>query len=85
MSDIDTVLVDSLKALDPKRPIREADIHVSAPVASTSILPISVVSNRIRWLVRDRNPPVRRPYCCRCVSPGTAGISTCALSLPRSG
>ena len=26
MSDIDTVLVDSLKALDPKRPIREADI-----------------------------------------------------------
>ena len=27
MSDIDTVLVDSLKALDPKRPIREADIR----------------------------------------------------------
>ena len=25
MSDIDTVPVDSLKALDPKRPIREAD------------------------------------------------------------
>ena len=25
-SDIDTVLVDSLKALDPDRPIREADI-----------------------------------------------------------
>jgi hypothetical protein len=24
--DIDTVVVDSLKALDPKRPIREADI-----------------------------------------------------------
>jgi hypothetical protein len=34
VSDIDTVVVDSLKALDPKRPIREADIalynrHVS--------------------------------------------------------
>ena len=29
MSDIDTVLVDSLKALDPKRPIREADIRPS--------------------------------------------------------
>jgi hypothetical protein len=34
VSDIDTALVDSLKALDPKRPIREADIvaagrHVS--------------------------------------------------------
>ena len=26
-SDIDTVLVDSLKALDPNRPIREADIQ----------------------------------------------------------
>jgi superfamily II DNA or RNA helicase len=26
VSDIDPVLVDSLKALDPKRPIREADI-----------------------------------------------------------
>jgi hypothetical protein len=25
VSDIDTVLVDSLKALDSKRPIREAD------------------------------------------------------------
>ena len=33
-TDIDTVVVDSLKALDPQRPIREADIcgvgqHVS--------------------------------------------------------
>ena len=26
MSDIDTAVVDSLKALDPHRPIREADI-----------------------------------------------------------
>ena len=26
VSDIDTVLVDSLKATDPNRPIREADI-----------------------------------------------------------
>jgi hypothetical protein len=26
-SDVDTVVVDSLKALDPKRPIREADIE----------------------------------------------------------
>ena len=25
-SDVDTVTADSLKALDPKRPIREADI-----------------------------------------------------------
>jgi len=27
VSDIDTVLVDSLKALDPKRPIREEDMR----------------------------------------------------------
>jgi hypothetical protein len=26
VSDIDTTVVDSLKALDPNRPIREADI-----------------------------------------------------------
>ncbi len=26
MGDIDTVVVDSLKVLDPERPIREADI-----------------------------------------------------------
>ena len=40
MSDIDTVVVDSLKALDPKWPIREADIarcnwHVAeVPIAA---------------------------------------------------
>jgi hypothetical protein len=27
VSDIDTAAADSLKALDPKRPIREADIE----------------------------------------------------------
>ena len=26
MSDIDTIVMDSLKALDPNRPIREADM-----------------------------------------------------------
>ena len=26
-SDVDTVMVDSLKALDPNRPLREADIE----------------------------------------------------------
>ncbi len=29
MSDIDAVAVDSLKALDPTRPIREADVEVA--------------------------------------------------------
>jgi hypothetical protein len=28
VSDIDTAVVDSLKAFDPKRPIREADIDL---------------------------------------------------------
>ena len=28
MSDIDTAAVDSLKVLDPKRPIREADMAI---------------------------------------------------------
>ena len=28
VSDIDTAAADSLKVLDPKRPIREADIHL---------------------------------------------------------
>ena len=31
VSDIDTVLVDSLKALDSKRPIREADMEQRRP------------------------------------------------------
>ena len=29
-SDIDTVMADGLKALDPRRPIREADISLPA-------------------------------------------------------
>jgi hypothetical protein len=29
VSDIDTVVVDGLKTLDPKRPIREGDIALS--------------------------------------------------------
>jgi hypothetical protein len=30
VSDFDTVVVDSLKALDPNRPIREADLEQAA-------------------------------------------------------
>ena len=38
VSDIDTVLVDSLKALDPERPIREADISIRhAPLAEQAL------------------------------------------------
>jgi hypothetical protein len=32
VSDIDIAVVDSLKALDPERPIREADIHHVQPL-----------------------------------------------------
>jgi hypothetical protein len=31
VSDIDTVVVDALKALDPERPIREADLPQTSP------------------------------------------------------
>ena len=34
MSDIDTEAVNSLKVLDPKRPIREADIVISIATLS---------------------------------------------------
>jgi hypothetical protein len=33
--DIDTVVVDGLKVLDPKRPIREADITTQCLVSPT--------------------------------------------------
>jgi len=39
VSDIDTGVVDSLKALDPERPIREAD---SVPVRNTCVARLSV-------------------------------------------
>jgi len=39
VSDINTAVVDSLKVLDPKRPIREADIGAGQeqPVASPAL------------------------------------------------
>ena len=38
MSDIDTVVMDSLKVLDPNRPIREADIvATSSPLKNLKI------------------------------------------------
>ena len=41
-SDIDTIAMDSLKALDPKRPIREADIVDAGSTNSlTAITPIA--------------------------------------------
>jgi hypothetical protein len=34
VSDIDTAVVDSLKVLDPKRPIREADIAIQGVMST---------------------------------------------------
>ena len=47
-SDIDTVLVDCLKALDPNRPIREADIDL--PIGSRSRLASRVLDCRVESL-----------------------------------
>ena len=38
MSDIDTVVMDSLKALDPNRPIREADIMQLSTLCCAQLL-----------------------------------------------
>src|ERR1700694_3642359 len=59
-SDIDTVVVDSLKALDPKRPIREADIGLAGSplwpsrfVPTRGVVPFNRLSSAIvgprRW------------------------------------
>ena len=42
MGDIDTVAVDSLKALDPNRPIREADIRERAQMSVKCRKPTSL-------------------------------------------
>jgi hypothetical protein len=50
VSDIDTVVVDSLKALDPDRPIREADIvphgrHISPDGRSSAAMAAAAAGN----------------------------------------
>src|SRR5258705_9451849 len=54
VSDIDTAVVDSLKTLDPKRPIREADV---------------VTVGGRNWLIQQSMPKGRsanpeRPFAC---------------------
>ncbi|MGE5773448.1 MAG: hypothetical protein ACM3Z4_15720, partial [Hyphomicrobiales bacterium] len=59
-SDLDTALVDSLKALDPKRPIREADITevYDAPlICHVATLPLM---SRQRVLLLETLPASRR-------------------------
>ena len=49
MSDIDTALVDSLKVLDPKRPIREAGIGSQNPAQ----MPLAPDDDMIHTLAPD--------------------------------
>jgi hypothetical protein len=57
VSDTDAVLVDSLKALDPNRPIREADITCN----SIDREPQTVNSNR--WKPKGQAVTTRLPDC----------------------
>jgi hypothetical protein len=72
VSDIDTVVVDSLKTLDPKRPIREGDVASAAlfgekrPTRAVSLESNRVVSVRkgavaFRFLRHPSRPSEPRP------------------------
>ena len=50
VSDIDTAVVDSLKALDLKRPIREADIASLVPGKLPRSLPVEVGISKPPWI-----------------------------------
>ncbi len=62
VSDIDTAVVDSLKALDPNRPIREADIHCGS--WNVRYVPILLQKSAIeeRGIFRD----FLRPFVATC-------------------
>jgi hypothetical protein len=49
VSDIDTAVVDSLKALDPNRPIREADIARSLNDLCLGPSPAAFQCARLSW------------------------------------
>src|SRR5262245_55884064 len=66
VSDIDTVVVDSLKALDPEWPIREADVERT--LVKVSNVPRAVVAavflpNRRRSTEPSRSPRLRPSLC----------------------
>ena len=62
MSDIDTAVVDSLKALDPQRPIREADVgRAPRHVAEVPQAVINALASRSGlWRNDGRSGPVLR-------------------------
>ena len=66
-SDIDTAVVDSLKALDPEWPIREADILVVADEADPTVRPFQ--SHKVAGLDRLRILP-DRDHLAAAVEPG---------------
>jgi hypothetical protein len=51
VSDIDTAVVDSLKALDPERPIREADIAAQLHVYSFTPCRRSVQRDLVKYII----------------------------------
>ena len=62
MSDIDTEVVDSLKALDPERPIREADVTAAPGPAKSGATPLAASRHcqvafrfpRVAWEIHGR-------------------------------
>ena len=77
MSDIDTVVVDSLKALDPNRPIREADIRHEGTLVSLVAFYDGLTENGragIKEQNNDSHPQLAFCHCahtnpCRCIRP----------------
>ena len=56
MSDIDTVAVDSLKALDPQWPIREADMRELASICPLSADCAKVAVKKVwNWILKQTN------------------------------
>src|SRR5438270_6182829 len=69
VSDIDTAAADGLKVLDPKRPIREADIagrqwdvRFSNRLPAPATPPISAMNSRRRMCPRRTAPFARLNY-----------------------
>jgi hypothetical protein len=67
VSDIDTAAVESLKALDPKWPIREADIRPPLPTYQFGLRAVGEVADRAAFRLpsRFRNMALhlaRKPY-----------------------
>ena len=93
MSDIDAVAVDGLKALDPKRPIREADIRRAPPgfvleVEVAERLPVRVLHDEARIVFLGRAERMERGSAlCRQEkkNPKQRNRLGCPRSVPQTG